>query len=327
MLHHQVERIALGAVDHHLAHPLAALQQLLHPAGLSGVAEFAHPQGDAIAAQGLLKLGGTALGDHPPGLDDRQAIGQGIDLLEVVAAEQDRGALLPQLAQHLPDGGAALDVEAHRGLIEHQQLGRVEQAAGQIQPATHAAGVATAAAIDPVAHRQQLHQLGDAGIALTALEVIEVALELQQLTAGQDLVDRHLLGHVAEQVAHAPRFAQGIEAGDAHAAGIRGEQGGQDAQGGGLAGAVGAEQAVEAAGGHRQIEAVEGHHLGTLAAVGLAQVPQLQHRLLFVVRPLAHRHRRAGDQAANVGRAAEGQTRAWAWGRRASSSSRQRPKR
>jgi hypothetical protein len=31
MLHHQVERKALGPVHHHLAHARAALQQLLHP--------------------------------------------------------------------------------------------------------------------------------------------------------------------------------------------------------------------------------------------------------------------------------------------------------
>ena len=78
MLHHQVEREALGAVHHHLAHAGAGLEQLLHPQGLRFIAEFPHPQGDPIPSQGGLEHLGRAGGDHLAAIDDRQLIGQGI---------------------------------------------------------------------------------------------------------------------------------------------------------------------------------------------------------------------------------------------------------
>jgi 4-carboxymuconolactone decarboxylase len=48
----------------------------------------------------------------------------------------------------------------------------VQQAAGQVEAAAHAAGVATAAAIDPVVHAQQLDQLGDAALPQAAIEAL-----------------------------------------------------------------------------------------------------------------------------------------------------------
>ena len=69
--------------------------------------------------------------------------------------------------------------------------------------------------------------------------MIEVALELQQLAATEDLVERHLLGHVAEAFAHAAGIHQAIHPSHPHAAGTGGEQGGEDPEGGGFTGAVG----------------------------------------------------------------------------------------
>ena len=159
MLDHQVEGIALGLVDHHLAHARTGVQQGTHPLSLFGITELPHPQGHPIPAQGSLQFGRGALGDHPAGFDDGQLIRQGIHLFEVVAAEQHRGAAVAQLAQHRPDHGPTLDVEAHGGLIEHQYLGPMQQPGGQIEAAPHTAGIAAATAVDPVGHAEQLDQL------------------------------------------------------------------------------------------------------------------------------------------------------------------------
>ena len=195
-----------------------------------------------------------------------------------MAAEQHRGALITQLPQHLPDGGTAFDVEAHGGLIQHQHLGTVQQAGGQVEAPTHAPGIGAAAAVDPALHPQQADQLMDPPIALIAGQVIQVALQGQQLPAAENFVQRHLLGHVTQALADSSGIGEGIQTRHPHHTAAGGQQGGQDPQRGGLAGPVGSKQAIQAARRHRQIQALQGLHRPVALAVTLADVLQLNHR-------------------------------------------------
>ena len=104
--------------------------------------------------------------------------------------------------------------------------------------------------------------------------MVQIALQPEQLAAAEDLVDRHLLGHVAEPRPHPPRIGQGIEARQADTALVGSQQGGQDAQGGRFAGAVGTEQAVETALGDGEGDPLQSHD----AAVTLGQALKLNHR-------------------------------------------------
>ena len=54
-----------------------------------------------------------------------------------------------------------------------------------------------AAAVYPVAHREAVNQIGDAAVAIVPRQVVEITLQMQQFPATQDLVDGHLLGHIA----------------------------------------------------------------------------------------------------------------------------------
>ena len=54
---------------------------------------------------------------------DRHAIAELIGLFHVVGREQDRLALVVELAQDLPQGEAALRVEPGRGFVEEQDAG------------------------------------------------------------------------------------------------------------------------------------------------------------------------------------------------------------
>jgi hypothetical protein len=143
--------------------------------------------------------------------------------------------------------------------------------------AAHAAGVGAATAIDPFPHGEQIDQLGDAGVAAGAIEMVEVALQGKQFAAGEDLVDRHLLGDVPQLAPHAAGIGQGVETGDPHQAGIGRQQGAEDAQSRGLARPVRTEQAVEATGRNAQAKVVESlnHRPPATAAVALADVLQL----------------------------------------------------
>jgi hypothetical protein len=71
------------------------------------------------------------------------------------------------------------------------------------------------------------------------------------------LVDGGVLAGEPDAGAQRRRVGHHVEAGDAGAAGVGFEQGRQDADGRGLARAVGAEHAEHGAGGDRQLHAVE----------------------------------------------------------------------
>jgi hypothetical protein len=71
------------------------------------------------------------------------------------------------------------------------------------------------------------------------------------------VVDRGVLAGQADAGPYLLWMLADIDPGDAGPAGVGWEQGGQDADEGGLAGAVGAEQAEDAAGRHGQRQAVE----------------------------------------------------------------------
>src|SRR6266545_2346353 len=85
----------------------------------------------------------------------------------------------------------------------------------------------------------------------------QAADHLDVLPAGEDLVDGGGLARQADAGAHAIGVGADVDARDAGAAGVGLEQGGEHADEGGLAGAVGAEQAVDAAGRDGEAEAVQ----------------------------------------------------------------------
>ena len=157
----------------------------------------------------------------------------------------------------------------------------MQQASGQIEPAPHPARVATATPINPVGHAEQLDQLIHAPVPGSWGQVIQITLQLQQFAAGEDLVDCHLLGHVAQQATHRPGLGQGINAAYPNAAAVRGQQGAEDAQGGRLTSTVRTKQAIEAAGRYLQGKVVEGNDgsCRLFAPVALAELLQFDHRL------------------------------------------------
>jgi hypothetical protein len=98
-------------------------------------------------------------------------------------------------------------------------------------------------------------------------QVVEPAEQDQVLAAAEDLVHGRLLAEQPDAVPDLGGLADDVEAGHPGPAAVGPQQGGQDPDGGGLAGPVGAEQPADRAGGHGQVEAVEGAGL----AVALAQ--------------------------------------------------------
>ena len=86
---------------------------------------------------------------------------------------------------------------------------------------------------------------------------VEAADHDEVLEPGQVVVDRGVLAREADAGAELPGLADHVQAGHASAAGVGGEEGGEDPDRRRLAGPVGAEHAENGAGGGLEIHAVE----------------------------------------------------------------------
>ena len=146
----------------------------------------------------------------------------------------------------------------------------MQQAGGEIKPPPHPSGVGAASAINPLHHRQTVDQVVDPPVPIRTTQVIQVPLELEQLPARQDLVDRHLLSHVTKQSADRPGIREGINTGHLHRPLIGPQKCGQDPHGRGLAGSVGPKKTEQTGLRHRQREIPQGLH----SSVGLVKLSQ-----------------------------------------------------
>ena len=142
---------------------------------------------------------------------------------------------------------------------QHRRVGH--QGARQVEAAAHPAGVGldrAAAGLDQI---ELLQQLGGAAARAGPAEVIQPADHVEVLEPGQVLVHRRELSGQPDPAAHVARGPHHVGAGHPGAAGIRGDQGGQNGDGGGLARPVGAEHAEHRALRHGEVETGQGGDL------------------------------------------------------------------
>jgi hypothetical protein len=219
---------------------------------------------------------GRPLGNELAVVNDADAVAQPGRLFHVMGRVEDGDA---QPADGLENGVAALRVDPDRGLVEHQQLGPVQQARRHVGPPLHAARVGPDAVLAPVRQPHQLQRLADASLQLLAAQPVELAEEGQVLDGGEVGVQRQVLGDVADRRLGLQGPADEAVDGDLSLVGDG--EAAQHGDGRGLPGAVGPEQPVALARRNG-----EGHALDRLAvAVALAQALTAQHCLLHAPSP------------------------------------------
>jgi hypothetical protein len=202
-----------------------------------------------------LELTRGALGDHPPPVDDRDAVGQLVGLLEVLGAEQDRRPLGRQRPGDLPHLVARPRVQAGGRLVEEHQPRGDDDARRDVQPAAHAPGPVLDQPSGRVRDAERVEQLvrprpgGGPAVAQQPAEQHEV------LPAGELLVDRRQLAGEADQAADRVRLGHHVVPEHAGRTRVRLDQGGQHPDRRRLPGAVGPEDAVDGTGRHGQVDA------------------------------------------------------------------------
>ena len=134
----------------------------------------------------------------------------------------------------------------------------MDQSQREIQAALHPARVAADPAIGRLGQANPLEQRLGAPAAVVARQALERGLEDEMLAAGEDRVERSFLERGPNRRPDLAALADDVEAADRGATAGRRQQCGQHQHRRRLAGAVGAEKAVDLAGRHRQVDAVDG---------------------------------------------------------------------
>ncbi len=182
------------------------------------------------------QLGGGALGHEPAVVDDHNMVGQALGFIEVVGRQQDGRSLGAELADHLPDGDAALRVDPGCGLVEEGDLRPADESQGQCEPALlttrELAPGATLAAgqADPLEQRNSVRRC-----------VVERRRMPQRFQGADARVHATRLEHHAHATGERGVVGQGVESGNADRACIRSAVALESLDRGRLAGAVGTE--------------------------------------------------------------------------------------
>ncbi len=159
----------------------------------------------------------------------------------------------------------------------------MDQGAGETELLFHAAGELAG---QPVAERSEVRE-GEQALAprraLRARHPEEIGIEVEILVDREVGVEPEALGHVGEPGLHGLRVGDHRDAVEDRVAGARPEDAGEHAQGGRLAGAVGADEPEELAGPHVEVETGDG------------DARRLPARRREASRETADRDRRCGD--------------------------------
>ena len=235
--------------------------------GLVG-ARVVEAEPDVPAGDQPLEFLGGALGSQLAVVEHGDAVGDLVGLVQVLGGEEDGGAFGDELADDLPHVVATARVEAGGRLVEEDDPRVADQRHGEVEAPLHAARVGGGGPPGGGGEVEALQQLSGGEAALALGQVVEVAHQEHVLLAGDEAVDCGELAGDADRGPHCLGVGGELVTADADVAGrsVGGDEGGEDLDDGGLAGAVRAEQGEDRSFRDVEVDAIE----HDLVAVGLA---------------------------------------------------------
>ncbi len=220
-------------------------------------------------------------GEQPALVQEGEAV-EAFGFVEIGGRNHGGDPATDHLVHDPPEVAARHRIDAEGRLVEQQHARLVDQGAGEAELLLHAAGERAG---QPVAERREI---GEGEQALAARRAFgarhseEVGVELEILVDREVGVEPETLRHVGEPGLDGLGVAHDGDAVEDGVAGARLEDPSEHAQRGGLAGAVGTDEAEELAGADLEIEAGDRQPLGGCA------------RLAETARQAAHRDRGRG---------------------------------
>ena len=219
-----------------------------------------HAEGDLEAgpAGAGLELPRRPVGDDPAVVDDHDAVGQLVGLVEVLGGEEQGHAAGHQLADDVPHADPAGGVEPGGRLVEEEHRRSGHEPGRQVETPPHAAGVTRQDAVGRIGQVELLEEFGGPSLGVRPAQAAQLSDHDEVLAAGQQAVHRGVLGGHPDAALHGRRLAHHVVTGDPGPAGVGHGQGGEDADGGGLAGAVGPEHGQDRPGRDVEVHPVQG---------------------------------------------------------------------
>jgi len=237
----------------------------------AAIADAAHTEVvDDVSANAGFEGGGRVFDENFSVVDDGDAVTDCVRLFHVMGGEDYGNAFSAQSLDGVPHGDAALGIEAGTGLIEEEDLGMVGDGARDLKALSEAAAEGLGIGCGAVAEAKLVEQLSGSlsGNLFGHPEVS--AMEVDIFEDGAGTIEGVVLRDDADDAAREGGMRDDVDARDLHGTGRGNCASGGNGDGGGFAGAVGAEQTVDQSSGHVKVDAVDGRH-GILAAEDLAQ--------------------------------------------------------
>ena len=215
------------------------------------------------------------LGGEPAARQDDGARADLLDHVEAMRAEQDHAALGRKHAQQRTKQQAGVDVEARERLVEHEELGVVQEGRGQEHALAHALRVRGHRAVAAVPEQEEPQQLRHLPVEPRLRHPSKASDQRQVLGGRQVRVEVRLLRHVADP----PLVCRGIvrlaDAVEQNRSAARLEQADHHVDGRALAGSVRAQVADHLAAADREADVVDRE----VATVALRQRSNVEHGL------------------------------------------------
>ncbi|VTR63759.1 hypothetical protein DESC_10027 [Desulfosarcina cetonica] len=212
-------------------------------------------------------------------VDKGHALCQKFRLFDVVGGEKDRDAVLLDFLDQSPEPATNGGVQPHRGFVQKEDRGGMQKRPGDHDASFHAAGEFLDQGVAFFLQLDVAQKFIDARADGLASHVVQAAVDQQIFMDGQLAVQVDVLGHQAVLPLGRQGFGFDIVPPQPGAAAGKAGQAGEDADGGGLAGAVGAQVGEKFALVHRQVDAGKGRHL----AVVFFQVGNPDHEPLDIL--------------------------------------------
>ncbi len=131
-----------------------------HPDHVRQGRQLVGGQADPTQADDATNGGDTVVGEHPALPDDHHPLGQRLDLLQVVAGEQDRATVGVEGPDRLPQRVPGLDVEPGGRLVEQDQPGPTDEGQRHRQSPPLPAGQTTGLPPGEISQTEPVEQLG-----------------------------------------------------------------------------------------------------------------------------------------------------------------------
>ena len=188
----------------------------------------------------------------------------------------DDRLLAPDILDQLADLDDLVGVEARGRLVEDEDGRVVDHGLGQADALAIAFRERVDTFAEHVAEAARVGHLADAPRLFRSRHPAHRRHEGQVVVGDHVVVERRILGHIADALADSERLLAHVHAIDEDGAFGRGQVAGDDLHRRRLAGAVGAEEAEDFALLHLERNGVD----GALGAVGLGESAYLDHRVL-----------------------------------------------